>query len=167
MTRQVSKPALFSKAGGEAVLSGEALTELLRAVLDRDLPFRFQAKGSSMSPFIKNGDVITVAPVTRSLLHVGDVVAFTSPESDKLVVHRIIGKQTDSFLIQGDNISVADGVIPRARILGRVVKIEREGKSIVLGLVPGRRLIAFLVRRKLLIPLLSRMRKILHPIMRR
>lgn len=167
MTRQVSKPELFIKKGGEASLSGEALIELLQAVLDKGLPFRFQAKGSSMIPFIGDGDVITVAPLSRSSPRNGDVIAFADPWSGKLVVHRVIKKQGNLFLTQGDNVPQADGSIPRASVLGRVIKVERKGKNVVFGLGSGRMLIAFLIRRKLLIPLVSRVRKVLRPIIRR
>ena len=47
---------------GGLSLSGEALIELMRAVLARGLPFRFAARGFSMAPFIRDGDVISVSP---------------------------------------------------------------------------------------------------------
>ena len=38
------------------------VAELMTAVLTRGVPFRFQASGVSMSPFIHDNDVITIAP---------------------------------------------------------------------------------------------------------
>ena len=38
------------------------LTALVRAVLDKGASFRFKAFGVSMTPFIQDGDVITIAP---------------------------------------------------------------------------------------------------------
>ncbi len=77
------KPALFSKKGGELKLSGPDLIELLQAVLDKGVPFRFRAKGFSMTPFIKDGDVITIFPLEGSRPRLGDIVAFTHPVTDE------------------------------------------------------------------------------------
>ena len=58
MKPQAPKPAVFSVKGGELSLSGQALLELTQTVLARGALFRFCAKGLSMYPFIKDGDLI-------------------------------------------------------------------------------------------------------------
>ena len=161
------KPALFSKKGGELQLSGPDLIELLRAVLDKGAPFRFRAKGFSMSPFIKDDDVITVSPLTDDSTRYGDVVAFIRPEMKKLVIHRVVGKKGEYFHIKGDNITYTDELIPVANILGRVIRVERNGKEVFFGLGPERFLIAFLNRRGLLFPLFYPIWQIMRPIVRR
>jgi hypothetical protein len=131
-----------------------------------------------MSPFIRDGDVITIAPVqppdrnphvpTPYSLSagnvtewrncgIGQVAAFVSALSRRLVVHRIIGRRESGFLIRGDNLSgpVVDVVRPDD-ILGRVVRIERGRKRIWLGLGPERYAIAVLSRAGLLLPIRSR-----------
>jgi signal peptidase I len=161
------KPALFSKKGGELHLSGPDLIKLLQAVLDKGVPFRFRAKGFSMSPFIKDNDVITVSPLTDDSTRSGDVVAFIRPEMKKLVIHRVVGKEGEYFHIKGDNITDTDELIPIANILGRVTRVERNGKKIFFGLGPERFLIAFLTRRGLLFPLLYPIWRMVRPIFRR
>jgi len=148
-----AKPALFVKRGEELALSGHLLKELLRTVLDKGASFRFRAKGFSMSPFIKDGDVVTVAPMLGTVPGLGDVVVFIHPRTGKLVIHRIVGKRADSYLIKGDNFPEGDDFVPRANILGHVAKVERDRKEIFLGRGLERFLIAFLTRRRLL-PLL-------------
>jgi hypothetical protein len=131
-----------------------------------------------MSPFIRDGDVITIAPLQppdrsphvpapSSLsagnvtevrnCDIGQIVAFESALSRRLVVHRIVGRRESGFLIQGDNLSgpVVDVVRPDD-ILGRVVRIERGRKRIWLGLGPERYAIAVLSRAGLLLPIRSR-----------
>jgi hypothetical protein len=131
-----------------------------------------------MSPFIRDGDVITIAPVqppdrnphvpassslsARSVTEarncdIGQVVAFVSALSRRLVVHRIIGRHDSGFLIRGDNLSgpVADTVRPDD-ILGRLVRIERGRRRVWLGLGPERYAIAVLSRAGLLLPIRSR-----------
>ena len=128
-----------------------------------------------MSPFIKDGDVITLAPVWPSsgspnvptgsprragnvrTYGIGQVVAFVSPGSQRLVVHRVIGRHESRSIIQGDSLSglVADAVHPDD-IIGRVVRVERGKKRVRLGLGPERYAIAVLSRAGLLLPIRSR-----------
>ena len=131
-----------------------------------------------MSPFIRDGDVVTVAPlrpldrsphartpsspsaanVTEARdCGIGQIVAFVSALSRRLFVHRIIGRRESGFLIKGDNLSgpLADTVRPED-ILGRVVRIERGRKRVWLGLGPERHAIAVLSRSGLLLPIRSR-----------
>jgi hypothetical protein len=116
-----------------------------------------------MSPFIRDGDVITVAPFwprgssDARTCGSGQVVAFVNPASQRLVVHRIVGRHESSFLVQGDNLpEPAITAVDRDSVLGRVVRIERGGKRVWLGLGPERFAIAFLSRVGLLIPARTR-----------
>jgi len=128
------KPALRVRKGGELALSGDVLTDLMRSVLAKGRPFRFRARGSSMSPFIKNGDVVTVSPLGGQELRTGEIVAFVHPESGKAAVHRVVGGQPGLYSLKGDNAAKPDGDLGPDRILGRVTLIERGGK----GFRPGR-----------------------------
>jgi signal peptidase I len=144
----------------ELSLSGADLTGLLRAVLAKAAPFRFQAKGSSMNPFIRDGDVVTVAPLRATGFCFGDIAAFADPETERLVIHRVIGSQGDLLLLKGDNAPVTDGLITMGQILGRVTRIERSGRRVRLGLGRERALIALLSRTRLLPVLLAPVRKL-------
>ena len=108
MRSQAPKPSLLRRKGDELSLSGPAFVELIRAVLDRGVPFRFKAKGLSMHPFIRHGDVITITPLSENLPRYGDVVAFVRPRTFALVVHRVVGKRDGAFLIKGDNVACYD-----------------------------------------------------------
>jgi len=151
-------------------LSGPALIELMTAVLEKGSSFRFLAKGFSMTPFIKDGDVVTISPFQSRKASMGEVVAFIKPQTQNLAVHRIIGKSKARFLLQGDNVPEADGLVPEEQLLGYVEKVERQGRSVNLGLGPERRLIAFLNRKGWLLHLryvLWRLLKPLRQIIRR
>jgi hypothetical protein len=163
---QKFEPAPFVKYDEEGTLSIPVLIELLRAVLDKGKPFRFEATGGSMSPFVRDGDVITVSPLSDSSPRLGDVVAFIRPEDGKLVVHRVVGERDGFYLIRGDSASNCADVIPRANILGRVSRVERNGKRVYLGLGPERQLIAFLTRGELLWPLLRPVWRLVRPVVR-
>jgi hypothetical protein len=130
----------------------------MRAVLARGVPFRFRARGWSMAPFIRDGDVITVSPLRHTLPGVGEVVAFSHPRNGSLVVHRVVARRGTASLIQGDAATDGtDGLIPAESLLGRVTRVQRNGRDVRLGLGPERRAIAWLSRSALLIPLYSQM----------
>ncbi len=132
--------------GEELALSGTALLELLQAVLARGAPFRFRATGASMFPFIRDGDVVTVAPLQGTRPLCGEVVACIPPGQERLVIHRVVGRRGNSYLVQGDATSDVDGSVQELDILGRVMRIERRGAGVRLGLGPERCIIAILVR---------------------
>jgi hypothetical protein len=124
----------FATEPGDRPLSGVALGELSRAVLERGAAFRFRAMGGSMCPMIENGDVLTVAPLGRRAVSPGDVVEFLHPGHGGLRVHRVVGRRNGAYLVQGDGLTEPDGWIPRENILGRVTEITRQGRRIHFGL---------------------------------
>jgi hypothetical protein len=144
-------------------IPGPVLQELLRAILKRGVPFRFQAWGSSMHPFIQDGDVVTVSPEPAGAMRSGNVAAFCHPNTGRLVVHRLVAQRPGGYLLRGDNALEADGLIPPAMMLGLVTRVERRGRKVRLGQGPERRLIAWLARRNLLQPLIFRAWQVLHP----
>ena len=99
-----------------------------------------------MSPLIRDRDVLTIAPIDSLPMGLGEIVAFASPETRRLVVHRVIARSGDRYLMRGDNSSAPDGVVPERAIIGRVVRVERGGRAIGFGLGPERTLVAVLSR---------------------
>ena len=133
-------------------LSGGALREVLESILEKGVPFRVKARGFSMTPFIKNNDVITISPLVSQPLHIGEVVAFIHPETGKVGVHRLVKKIGNGYFIRGDNLPFHDGLIPRDQILGVVSQVVRNGKKVrwiygparlVIVLAPFHRLMIF------------------------
>jgi len=152
--------------GSDLPLSGRGLVDLLRAVLHKGVPVRFQAKGFSMAPFIKNNDVVTISPLQGTQPSLGDIIAFAHPETQGLCIHRIVRNKDGFFVTKGDNRSETEESVPIENILGSITRVERDGKKIFLGLGPERFLIAFLGWRGLLFPLLLPLWKVLRPFIR-
>lgn len=144
MQSDISAPAGHKRERG--VYTSEIRLELLKAVLKKGKLFRFQAPGFSMYPFIKNNDIITVAPPAIRRPGTGDIVAYVHPEIEKLIVHRVIQCSDNAFLIKGDNTSIPDGLVPRENIFGTVIRVERAGRNAVAGLSYGRKAIALMSR---------------------
>jgi hypothetical protein len=152
---EVSDTSDFVRKGEDLYISRTDLMVLMRAVTEKGIPFRFKARGFSMAPFINDSDVITVSPLTGSSPCLGDVVAFTHPQTGMLVVHRVVGKRNGSYLIKGDNTVDYDGLVPRANIAARAIRVERDGERAFIGLGLERRGLALLSRKNMLLPLLN------------
>jgi signal peptidase I len=56
--------------------------------------------GTSMAPRMAAGDLVLVRAAGYGL---GDVVAYRSPELDRVVLHRIVAVEGDELVFQGDN----------------------------------------------------------------
>jgi len=163
---------VYLHRGGELRLSNRVQLEMMRAVLERGARFRFRATGGSMIPFIKTGDVLTVASLAESGLCPGQVVACQDSAGRRLVVHRLIkaSRTREEVVIRGDNCSEVDGAISRKHVLGVVVRIERRGRDRRLGLGPEGRFIAAVSAGGWLVPAIRWMllpRRVLRAILRR
>ena len=136
---------------------------MLKDVLARGVPFRFEAGGYSMTPFIRDSDVVTISPLHGRRARFGEVVAYAGP-TEGLIVHRVVARRPGFYEIRADNSYAADGVVPAARVFGAVSRVERRGHRVRLGLGPERALVGVLVRLGLLQPLVSALRAVRAPI---
>lgn len=162
-----AKESSIVRYGGGISIEGMDLAGLLRAVIERGASFRFKARGFSMSPFLMDGDVLTVSPCYGTPPTYGDIVAFVHPLTGRLVVHRIVGRKGDLFLIRGDNSTEGDGLVPQADILGRVTGVERNGRRVLLGVGAERFMIPFITKRMgFFLPLFSPIWRLVKSLMR-
>ena len=139
-----------------------ALCERLVAVLLKDgLSVEIRATGSSMSPFIRPGDVVVLDPLGRLAPRTGEVVGFLRGPS-RLAIHRVVAKQAGVLVMRGDGASVDDGPVLPGDIVGRVRSVHRHGDAVRSGLGPEGRLIALLSRTNLLSPLVHAARTFLR-----
>jgi len=105
-----------------------------------------------MVPFIRDGDTVTIAPLTSRLPGLGEVVAFSYPPElgSRLVVHRVVGRRRSGFIVRGDGNGSTSEMVSSENMLGRVARVERDGRCVRLGLGPERWLIAWLSRSRVL-----------------
>jgi ribosomal protein S18 acetylase RimI-like enzyme len=132
VTAALSSP--FVSGGGELRLSNPGQLELLRGVLERGVPLRTAVRGVSMSPFIRDGDVVTFAPMAGLDPAVGDIVAVALPSQGRMAVHRVVARLPQGWLVRGDNCAEPDGVFAGEAFVGRVIRVERGGRDVRLGL---------------------------------
>jgi hypothetical protein len=99
--------------------------ELAADLLRRGSPLRIKARGGSMTPFVRDGDVALVAPTAGREVGIGDVICYETP-SGKLFLHRVIARDRDRVVAKGDALTFVEAV-DRTRLLGTVVAVERAG----------------------------------------
>ena len=148
----------------DVITDNEAVAGLLTDALRAGHSFSFRAGGFSMSPFIKDGDMITVSPFGNMQPGRGDIAAFVHTAQNGLTVHRIIKRQGIDFIMKGDNARAADMPVGESNLLGRVTGIRRREKERYLGLGPEGRVLATLSRAGILMPLMRLTRLFLLPL---
>lgn len=114
-------------------------TELLR----QGQSVRFRAPGHSMHPTIKEGETITVVPISSFDIKRGDILLYLVGK--KVVAHRVVSierKKSDVmtqssklsshhlFLLRGDASGTCDEPVEAQQVLGKVVSVKRGGCSI-------------------------------------
>lgn len=110
-------------------LTAPVIMELIEAVHERGAAFRFQAAGHSMTPAIRDNDVIIVSPLGETVPRRGDVIAFRHPERPQMLVHRVLHAEGRKFFVKGDNCPMADGWVPLENVLGLVTGVDRAGRA--------------------------------------
>ena len=123
-----------AERGREVTLETPDFLEQARQLLSRSLPVELRMSGSTMSPAIEDGDIITLEPVvTSEPVKQGDIVLYHS-RFDTAVIHRVVRLERSSsercIVTRGDAASHNDSPVPLHRILGRVKRVERAGERI-------------------------------------
>src|SRR5208282_3045100 len=98
--------------------------ELCAALLRRGNAVQFRVTGQSMSPNLRSGDDVVVAPASASELRAGDVVL--AKNADGLFVHRVDSFDPASGDIQLRSDTGQEFDAPASRIFGKVA-VRRPG----------------------------------------
>ena len=93
---------------------------------------RFRAGGQSMHPTIKDGEIITVEPVTLSDVKRGDILLYQFKKG--VIAHRVMCVEREAaqlrFILRGDSSRTCDAPVEANKILGRVISVERAGRAV-------------------------------------
>jgi hypothetical protein len=117
----------------ETLITSDDFLSLARDILAAGHSLRFRARGRSMTPFVHDGDILTIAPAAGQDLRAGDI-AFYAAGGGKLVAHRVLRRwQHDGGLVlltRGDA-SAGDGErVAAAQVLGRAVSVHRRDREV-------------------------------------
>jgi ribosomal protein S18 acetylase RimI-like enzyme len=118
----------------ELSLAQADFVALAAEVLAAGGSLRFRARGGSMTPSIRNGDIVTVEPAAAASLRVGDVAL--CHEGGRALVHRVVGMSAEGETLRirlaGDAGHGAEERIGPGQVLGRVVRVEPQGHDSLL-----------------------------------
>jgi len=114
------------------------LSDLVRDQLRRAGTFKLKARGGSMWPFLRDGDVVWLREAALGDLRIGDVICYAD-SGDRLFVHRLVDRDGDTLVTRGDMLTYVDRV-PAHAFLGRAIAFERNGRHVRLETTWQRRL---------------------------
>jgi hypothetical protein len=112
------------------VASGSRFSALCVDLLQAGIAVRFTATGPSMAPTIRDGDVITVAPLQSREIADGEVVLYRNARG--LTAHTVTGRinaPAEAFCVRGASSGSGAEAVARAQILGRLTTVERTPAS--------------------------------------
>lgn len=113
-------------------------TDLAERVIALEAPVWLRVHGDSMSPVLRNGDRVAIAPVARRDPQRGDLIAVRS--DDGMALLRYVGRHPDGrVLTAAEARGNHDGAISRADVIGVVVEVERDGRRLGLHDLGGAR----------------------------
>jgi signal peptidase I len=114
-------------------LLGMEFYALGKELAESGISVRLELHGCSMYPFIKDGDVAQITPISMPEAKVGDVIFFRS--GDRLLAHRVIRRIREGeglrLVTRGDNSCQEDSpVSTEADLVGRVEVVYRDERDI-------------------------------------
>ncbi len=117
-----------------ALIASNLLLDLTTELLSRGTTVHFRPSGRSMYPSIREGELITVEPVAASDVKLADIDLYRSERG--LIAHRVVeiaSRDSRVFRVCGDASLSCDQPVEAERILGRVVGVQRNHRSISLA----------------------------------
>lgn len=102
---------------------------LMREQLDEGKTVSFVPRGKSMMPMLEGGKDMILLKKPDGRLHLFDVALYYRRETDKYIVHRVVGfKKDKTYVMLGDNNFEREYGIADDDIVGVVVNYYHKGK---------------------------------------
>ena len=133
------------------IVTNEVLLEEAAALMNEGREVSFTPLGNSMLPFIRGGkDAVRMRKLPQ--VEVGDIILIRLP--GRYVLHRVIALDGNQVTLMGDGNITGTEQCTLDDVLGTVVAIEKDGKTVIPGkgrfwykLKPLRRYILAIYRR--------------------
>jgi hypothetical protein len=109
------------------ILPAQELMPIVCAALQRGQRVRLTATGSSMHPFIRDGEVVEIAPLEGGPAF-GAIVLARTP-GGRYVIHRVVRVWGCSVWLRGDAQLQSQGPLSWESVLGQVITTNRQGRA--------------------------------------
>lgn len=109
-------------------LANADFAALAEEVMARGKGLRFRARGTSMAPFINDGDAVLISPLKGSP-GLGDVV-LVKTGGQGVYLHRVVKARRGRVITRGDARRIADDPVSPAAVLGRVTAVPGRGRNL-------------------------------------
>ena len=100
-------------------------------ILNNNGNVKFTITGTSMLPLLHNNIDEVIIEKNTSKIKKYDII-FYKRKNNQDVLHRVVGKNKDGFILRGDNQFVNEYGITTSNIIGVVTSIIRNGKELKL-----------------------------------
>jgi signal peptidase I len=101
--------------------------EIAESLLRDNIPLKARVGGTSMIPWLKAGDIVTLKKCPPYTIDKGDIVVFR--RNEKMVIHRVVAlRDTNNgriFITKGDSCKNTDGEMLPGEFLGKAYAFER------------------------------------------
>jgi signal peptidase I len=93
-------------------------------ILKQNIPIRLKTRGSSMLPFIRSGDYITIRYIRWEELKIGDIIAYSDNGYNNITCHRLVKIEGSILITKGDSHNQGyERILPNS-LLGKLISIE-------------------------------------------
>lgn len=130
---------MMREAGMQVKITGTDFFDLAEEIAASGKEFCLISTGTSMHPFIQNGDLVLISPITGRV-EAGDVVLLKNP-AKRVLLHRVIRRKEQGVVTAGDSSDNDDGFIPFEYLIGKVIGVSGRGYNFHLK-APFKHLIA-------------------------
>jgi hypothetical protein len=110
-------------------ISPERFFQLVSGVVRAGERCWIEARGESMKPSIRDGDLVLLAEPPREA-RPGRVVLAAA--RDRYLLHRIVSVELDAVRTRGDSCVENDGPVAKSAVLARAIAVKRGGAVIPL-----------------------------------
>ena len=119
------------------------LSDAMRLVLEQGGEVSFVTAGVSMLPLLRNRMDTAFLHKPLGPIRRGDVI-FYRRDNGKYVLHRVIGRRKDGFVLRGDNLHEKEYGIRNDQVIAVLIAVRRGDRLIPMQSVQNRLYVLFL-----------------------
>ncbi len=144
----------------------EAIFPLMEEKLNNGGKVTFKPHGISMLPLIRQGRDSVVIEKLDGNAKIGDVIFFRRPNG-QFVLHRVVGKRKDGYILCGDNQWQKERGVREEWIIGTMTGILRDGEAAELDCESYRKYVKRLKYRRRMLFIKHKGRRLKEEILKR